>query len=900
VATQKDKLIAEAMKLVERGQYERAVKVYLKVVADDEKDVRTWLKIGDLYAKLGRNHEAAETYQRVAQFYSDQGFYTKAIAVYKQILKLDPRMVEIHERLADLYKQMGILPDAMQQYEALAAFHLREGNPRAALEAMKQAVELDPQNVASRVKLAEAYSKEGLVREAIDAFAKAAEHLQEQGRDDDYMKVAERLLFHSPDNRPVSRQLARLYLERGDARRALPRLQVSFKADPRDADTLQLLAEAFDALGQGTKMVSVLKELARIHGENGDSQAREDVFRRILRLAPDDPDARVALATSPSPPADPDWPAAPDGSVRARAAAPPPAATTRSWPSPEPPPAMPPAATRTRTANEVAAPAPPSASDDEIERVLAESEVFIKYTLHAQALEHLDPLLATARDDVRVLEKRKTLLLLLGRREEAAVELQLLVERSAGTAREGEFLRELAAIDPTAIARERDVHAVRIETRPPLAPAAPVSPPPAAAPPVEDFEVELDELDSLDEISAPAIAFEESAIDEVATDGLGFDRADAALVAAPPDGTLDDEFPVVVESREEIAERSGGDLAPAIVEDRFGADLDLLQTTDPLAEEEVPVTAAAPEEVEETAAGGPRLSLDPEQVDNFDFSGFEDVTTGVEPLDPAMLEGEPLPVNGEAELPPEMAPEEPVSAAPQPVAEAEPAPAEVPLDPELEDDLSEADFYLQQGMTDEARELLDGLLARHPDHPMVLAKLADLRAADPAQADRLTEHGEMPTENVIVSSPEAVDASAPAKRKNLLEHGVTEDDVESHFDLGIAYKEMGLLDDAMAEFQLVMRDPARTVLCRQMLGLCCLAKGQTVDAIENFKQGLYADGITEQEQLALFYELGRAYERLADGREALYYYDRIVKRDPAYRDVQRRIAELRPAMAGAG
>ncbi|MCA1663237.1 MAG: tetratricopeptide repeat protein, partial [Myxococcales bacterium] len=200
MATNKDKLIAGAQKLVEKSQFEKAIKEYLKVVADDDKDVRIWLKIGDLYAKLGKKPEAAETYTKVAQFYSDQGFYLKAVAVYKQILKIEPRLVDVNHKLAELYKQLGLLSDAMQQYEAVAAFYHREGKTRDALAALKQIVELDPETVANRIKLAELYSKESMQREAIDEFSKAAEQLRQAGRVDDFMKVAERLLFHSPDN----------------------------------------------------------------------------------------------------------------------------------------------------------------------------------------------------------------------------------------------------------------------------------------------------------------------------------------------------------------------------------------------------------------------------------------------------------------------------------------------------------------------------------------------------------------------------------------------------------------------------------------------------------------------------------------------------------------------------
>src|SRR6185295_2403010 len=129
----------------------------------------------------------------------------------------------------------------------------------------------------NRIKLAELYSKEQMPREAIEEFTRAAEQLKEAGRSDDYMKVAERLLFHSPDNRPVSKELARMYIDKGDPRRALPKLQVCFKADPRDTDVLNLLSKAFESLDQRQKSVSVLKELARILGENGDKKGRDDV-----------------------------------------------------------------------------------------------------------------------------------------------------------------------------------------------------------------------------------------------------------------------------------------------------------------------------------------------------------------------------------------------------------------------------------------------------------------------------------------------------------------------------------------------------------------------------------------------------------------------------------------------
>jgi tetratricopeptide (TPR) repeat protein len=929
VASSKDKLIAGAQKLVEKGQFEKAIKEYLKVVQQDDKDVRIWLKIGDLYAKIGKKAEATETYQRVAQFYSDQGFYLKSVAVYKQILKIEPRLVEVNQRLAELYKQLGLLSDAMMQYETVAAFFHREGKTREALAALKQIVELDPETVANRIKLAELYSKESMAREAIDEFSRAAEQLREAGRTDDFMKVAERLLFHSPDNRPVSKELARLYIEKGDPRRALPKLQVCFKADPRDTEVLSLLASAFEALDQRSKAVSVLKELARILGENGDGPGRIEVYRRIADLEPNDQEAEAVLSGVRRAQSSPVIPAAPV--VPAVAPVKQPALSqTGGWIAQRQTDEMPPSAVHEfddpeRLRGTGAAPIlddddlmpPPSPvtqtsvgqlldagdsrgrnSEEDIQRILNETDVYIKYKLYSKAIEHVQRVFELDGRHVEAREKLKALYLTIGKREEAVLELWALAEQ-AEPGRQRRYLREILEIEPG------DARAAGLL---------------GEAPPEDDARPSTQELD-------------DDQIEELADDEFAVAEPSGLRPGLPED----DLIPVVVEpmggspqSQIEVEEDRFG--LPPAVEDRFGfGDSDEGVVAVPPSDSEVNAVEEGLQQVAKAPAPPPpkppsRLPETPKAgKPRFDkeLSGH-DLHTRFDDQAARFIEQFGNEEIDESELPP-------VDLPPARGTATQKAPAHLiedegvrqnaaPDRPEspMEDDLDEADFFIQQSLFEEARAILETLLSRYPSHPLVAAKLRDLEtmegAGGAAPAPPVEEAEVEEAQSSLEPLPAAVSAELPADlpgttdagisaeevaeplemtRRGVIEKGVTAEDFETHYDLGIAYKEMGLLDDAIGEFKLCMKDPSREVQCHLMIGLCCLEKGQVTEAIGHFKKGLYVEGITERESLSLYFELGQAYERLNDPREALYYYEKVVKRDARFRNVEQRIEALR-------
>ncbi|MEJ7604434.1 MAG: tetratricopeptide repeat protein, partial [Kofleriaceae bacterium] len=937
--------------------------------------------------------DAIETYLKVARFYHDQGFFLKAVAVYKQILKLDPRLVDVILKLAELYRQLGLMSDAMQHFESVAAHFHREGNTKEALATVKKLVDLDPENIATRIKLAELYSKESLIDEAGIEFQVACEQLRRQGRQDDFVKVAERLLWHKPDNQTLNRELAGLYLLRNDPRRALQKLQACFKADPRDVETLGLLAQAFQALDQKAKTVSVLKELARIHNENKHRDKAGDVFRKILEFVPTDADAIQFLG--------PQVAAAPPRAV-------PPPLTRQQTPMP----ASIRAATEAAKFNlttDIPAFAPPSQRmtgsmplvdeqslsgvdfalpeyDDgdfsadmepppdprgmsaageqhaeEIAKILAETDVYVKYGLHQKAVDHLRRVFALDPENVEAHERLKDIFISQGREHEAEVELLKLAElvASGDPDRAETYLQELLAMNGThtgafelarrfrlrvarmsSVSSEVDygggsVSAVDVDlddldlAQPPRAVGvarskrdsvddfdpneliggrvAHGSPAPGRPPaPPENFDLEFEPSPSQStrqlspaQVDALNTYDEDAAIidrpNRWTDDGVAPTRFDANV----PDGALLDAVDAQLEDDQQLDDEIASELAS-----------DLPFDPDEARAFDAAVNAGETDAVYNTGSvtGFEETSQPPSPVP----SGYDDVSD-----DPLSVSGSYDPYGTESlQAAPQFDPTAAHAAAPEiavGIDELDDAPRN---DSSVEDSLDEADFYSSQHMYLEAIDVLRGLLARYPQHPLIAAKLREAETlaggggAVEVPADSI-EHEidhefSAGTDAIDLDEIEEVDADefeevhselvpSPIKKRGpsvTLQRPVDEGDADTHYDLGLAYKEMGLHDEAIKSFEKTLRAPGREVQCRVMIGMCQREMGNPSEAIHQFKAGLHADP-SERERQSIYYEIGNTYEALGDEAEALYFFDMVIKRDPSFADAANRAEQLR-------
>jgi tetratricopeptide (TPR) repeat protein len=126
---------------------------------------------------------------------------------------------------------------------------------------------------------------------------------------------------------------------------------------------------------------------------------------------------------------------------------------------------------------------------------------------------------------------------------------------------------------------------------------------------------------------------------------------------------------------------------------------------------------------------------------------------------------------------------------------------------------------------------------------------------------------------------------------------VDDEDFDSHYDLGVAFKEMGLVDDAIAQFQKALRSDTHRSRAYEALGQCFVEKGQFQVAATLLARAVETTRVDDRVLVGSLYLLGYALEQLQREREALVYYHRVFAVDVEFRDVADRIRSLAPNAA---
>jgi len=503
-----------------------------------------------------------------------------------------------------------------------------------------------------------------------------------------------------------------------------------------------------------------------------------------------------------------------------------------------------------------------------VQKLLTETDVYVKYGLHEKALEHLRRIFSVDPENL------------------AAHEKAYHIYRSAGQ---------------TAQASEQLLNVLRLFTRRLESDRA--------QPYLETLLAEAP-----DHPEMPAF------LSVLRPEGVNADEGLAAVSS--------DEEMLLPDEREEPA--ADGDLgldstASAASEELVSDDAVLMSDEDeegPVASaDDEPMTPApplTPPELSASAAKHPRPGDDYGEAVPFLESDSEAVVEEEEVAPPEPLGAYEAGVESEVDLPPEEVVEEEVSL----LTPVETAP--------VTEELDEATFFIEQGLIEEAREILETVELVRPGLPRTGALMRRLEQMEregtplpqpPAgegrerppgiepipirtgsynlAAELAEELATLPAEEPI---PEASDGDFQysvdevfSEFKKGLEKVVNPSDVDTHYDLGIAYKEMGLLDDAIQMFEVARKGcigRRKELDCLTMIALLQGMKGDHEKAVDAYRQALASEHASGPTLIALRYDLGAAYEAAGSPGRALHQYLKVAELDADHRDVKRLVAKL--------
>ncbi|HZY31287.1 MAG TPA: tetratricopeptide repeat protein, partial [Candidatus Methylomirabilis sp.] len=263
--------------------------------------------------------------------------------------------------------------------------------------------------------------------------------------------------------------------------------------------------------------------------------------------------------------------------------------------------------------------------------------------------------------------------------------------------------------------------------------------------------------------------------------------------------------------------------------------------------------------------------------------------------------------------------------------------------------LAIVDFYLKQGLEAEARAFLRRLVAAEPENTEASNRLASLeskaltegaRVALEAEAVRLgpidgpkgsalvspyvaesehigepreegadtshawpergREHVDLMEEDHLTTSPPGVLASPRDQHPAAFDavHSVdrSPETCGAHYRLGMAYRELGLLDEAIAEFRRSAADERLRLPACNMVGLCLLAKGDAEAAIHELNRGVSEGGRPAEEFYGIKYSLATAYQANGDLAMAASVFRDLEVESPSFRDVKEQARKLREGL----
>lgn len=216
MAIDREDTLKKAEKLLRQGRLDGAIAEYLRVVEDQPRDWATANTLGDLYVRAGQSDKAVAQYSRIAEHFYEDGFYPKAAALYKKILKITPDDETAQMHLAELSVTQGLLADAKSYLSAVANKRRGRGDRSGADEIVVRLGSIDPSDIDARIAAARVVAQGGDAQAGATRFRELYTDLLEKGREADAIEALREAVRLNPEDRDGCATLAKAAVAAGD------------------------------------------------------------------------------------------------------------------------------------------------------------------------------------------------------------------------------------------------------------------------------------------------------------------------------------------------------------------------------------------------------------------------------------------------------------------------------------------------------------------------------------------------------------------------------------------------------------------------------------------------------------------------------------------------------------
>jgi len=902
-----DKAVEYFQKSVDHYQNEgfnaKAIAILKKITRVDPDNIRVFEQLAELYISEGNKLEAKRQYLAIVEQCLKSGLNKRALEIYGKIVDLDPQNVDLQLKLAELYVKNGQNDKAVKQLLSLGKSLFEGGKYEDSIKILQKTKKLGVKDPEIDILIAKAFVKVskwedaenslmesmkdypnnkdlielfGIVRlkqnKFSDAYLYLTKAFEMDSSNPEYLeKLVNKLLEEDELQKAwkVAEILLKHYTLRDEYDKSVALLKSFIIKSDRFIPALEKLVEVFDKEKDRVYLISTLEKLGIAYRLERQFQKAENVYGKLIKLVPNNLDYKNTLNNiRKSVSTDSDIALGFENEL---------------------------------TVDDNQEEEKDLTLEDPIQAVkgtVAEAEMYLEYGYKDKAYALLKKLLQSdnkhplanklfgrlCAERGEIAKASKCYLtaaeeyLNIGKKDEASV---LLAESEKLLPGSSSFLKRMLDKQDS-MEFQSEVSDIEFEDMPELD--------------LESLSESLDDsIDSFDlgektSVKNPVV----ESVDEdmlFLTDDEVEDEALAGGISIAPEDDLELELDLKAENNDDKA---------------LGLDLDFDEQVEDSHSASIGVTLS--DEEDELS-----LSLDDSvvlesSIPEPELPAFDDVK-----LDNISLEESKV-VNLEEMNLTEDSEEEDLN--------LEPDTGNLPdlPDVDISDEIAEIEFYLSQQLIDEAKNILSSLEKQYPNHDELRElrnKIDEVEEADEIAESVMSRHSsnfedlfqeefidlkdELGADmDMFGDNIELTDKQQPKEEvksleelfhdfKKGVEEQIDDQDYETHYNLGIAYKEMGLYNEAVEEFAKASHDEKRFLDCCFMIASVYEEIGDTNQAIEWLESGVAKAKELGKDDKALLFEAGSILERAGETEKAKNYFQKVYDKDPTFRNVGEKI-----------